>query len=221
MDGYDLSVDELLMAHAAGRLPEPVALLVATHLALSPTARARYRRYEAVGGALLGSLEPSPLDPGAWDRLSARLGDGRRAEERPSPRSPLPPRPWPSGLPKPLRDYLPAPLEALRWRSYGAAAEVEVPVQSAGYRTTLVRVRAGKAVPRHTHGGKELTLVLEGAYRDGTARYARGDLAVADSSVDHRPTAEAGQDCLCLAVTDAPVRLTGPFGRVLNPFVRF
>ena len=30
----------------------------------------------------------------------------------------------------------------------------------------------------------------------------------------------AGEDCLCLAVTDAPLRLTGRFTRMLNPFLR-
>jgi putative transcriptional regulator len=31
--------------------------------------------------------------------------------------------------------------------------------------------------------------------------------------------ADEGQDCLCLAVTDARLRLTGPLGRLLNPFM--
>ena len=64
-------------------------------------------------------------------------------------------------------------------------------------------------VPQHTHEGSELTLVLEGAFRDKTGRYARGDLALADGSIEHRPVAEPGEDCMCLTVTDAPLRLTG------------
>ena len=52
------SVDELLIAHAAGKLPEPVGLAIATHLAMSPAARARYARYEALGGVLLDEQEP-------------------------------------------------------------------------------------------------------------------------------------------------------------------
>ncbi len=47
--------------------------------------------------------------------------------------------------------------------------------------------------------------------------FLRGDLAEADGSVDHRPIADPGEDCLYLAVTDAPLRLTGPVGRLLNP----
>jgi putative transcriptional regulator len=42
----------------------------------------------------------------------------------------------------------------------------------------------------------------------------------ADSQVDHRPVADEDEDCLCLTVTDAPLRLTGWLGRLLSPFVR-
>jgi putative transcriptional regulator len=35
-----------------------------------------------------------------------------------------------------------------------------------------------------------------------------------------RDTTNADADCLCLAVTDAPLKLTSPLGRLLNPFVR-
>jgi putative transcriptional regulator len=214
------SVDELLIAHAAGNLPEPVALAVATHLALNPAARARYRRYETFGGVLLDELEPAPLADGSLERLLHRLDDGgdeaTPAGESADPRGQDDPL-----LPRPLRDYLPGPLDSLRWRNYGTAAEVEIPIQAPGYRTTLVRVRAGRMVPQHTHEGNELTVVLDGAFHDGLGHYRRGDLAIADSSIDHRPQADEDGDCLCLAVIDAPLRLTGRFGRFLNSFVRF
>lgn len=211
------SLDELLIAHAAGKLPEPVALVVATHLALCPASRDRYARYEALGGVLLDELEPEALAQSAWDRMLARLNEPEAQERSLASES----AELASDLPRPLRDYLPGPLDKLRWRNYGTAAEYELPLKTPGFRTTLIRVRAGKMVPQHTHEGNELTVVLEGAFHDVTGHYRRGDLAIADSSIDHRPTADEGQDCLCLAVTDAPLRLTGLFGRLLNPFIRF
>jgi putative transcriptional regulator len=33
--------------------------------------------------------------------------------------------------------------------------------------------------------------------------------------------ADEGEECLCLAVLDAPVRLRGLLGRVANPFLKF
>ena len=210
------NVDDLLIAHAAGKLPEPVGLAVATHLALNPAARARYRRYEAVGGALLEELEPAELAPDAWERLEAQL-----EEVLPEPEMDCRAVAADLRLPQPLRDYVPGRLDTLRWRNYGAAAEVELPIKAPGYRTTLIRVKAGRQVPQHTHEGSELTVVLDGAFHDETGHYSRGDLVIADSSLDHCPVADSDQDCLCLAVTDAPLRLTGRFGRFLNPFIRF
>lgn len=210
-----LTADDLLMAHAAGSLPEPVSLVVATHLALSPAGRGRYARYEALGGALLEGIEPEPVAGDALDRLLGRLDD----ELEPIPE---PVRPWQltSPLPRPLRDALPGPLDGLRWRHLGNASEVDLDVGAQGYHCALLRVRAGKAVPKHTHDGNELTVVIEGAYRDAVGHYRRGDLAIADGSVDHQPVADEGEDCLCLTLTDARLRLTGRFTRFLNPFIR-
>jgi putative transcriptional regulator len=88
------------------------------------------------------------------------------------------------------------------------------------FRTRLMRIKSGTAMPAHTHEGIELTLVLAGGFSDETGHFLRGDLAEADATIDHRPVADPGEDCLCLAVTDAPLRLTGPIGRLLNPFLR-
>lgn len=215
------SVDELLMAHAAGRLPEPLALIVGTHLALCPEARSRYCRFLTLGGLILETAEPASLAPDALARLLERLDQEEPAAIRQSPAAfpaatagPVP------RLPRPLRDYLSPSLETQRWRCYGHAAELELRLPTPGYRTSLMRVRAGRQVPQHTHEGHELTLVLEGGFRDETGHYRRGDLAIADGTIDHRPTADAGPDCLCLVVTDAPLRLTGMFGRLLSPFLR-
>ncbi len=83
-----------------------------------------------------------------------------------------------------------------------------------------MRLRAGTGAPRHTHEGTELTLVLEAGFTDALGHYLRGDVEVADSALDHRPVADIDGDCLCLAMADAPLRLTGRLGRLLNTFVR-
>ena len=121
--------------------------------------------------------------------------------------------------PLPLRDYVPLPLDGLPWRRLGAAATYEIDTGSSEYQTLLIKVRAGRAVPRHTHGGDELTVVLEGAFSDHGGHYRRGDLLVADGTVDHQPLADDDADCLCLAVSQGPLRLTGPLLRLLNPLL--
>ena len=226
MTSEHITVDDLLLAHAAGRLPEPVGLVVATHLALSPKGHAIYREYEAVGGAMLEDLAPAELRSDAFEQLMARLDDevepivAHRVSEAKRPRS----RRGADGdaaLPAPLRAYVRTRLADLPWKHYGGVSEAALPIDESTYRTRLIVLKAGCAVPKHTHDGQEITVVLKGAFNDGIDRYGRGDLSIADGHVDHQPVAELGEDCLCLTVTDAPLRLTGTFSRFLNPFMRF
>ena len=84
----------------------------------------------------------------------------------------------------------------------------------------LLYIPAGQAVPDHGHRGLELTLVLQGAFRDETARFGRGDLEIADEAVEHTPVAEEGEVCICLAATDAPLRFNAIIPRLAQPFLR-
>lgn len=231
MTSEHISVDDLLLAHAAGRLPEPVGLVVATHLALAPERQTAFREYEALGGAMLEDLRPATLSAGAFDRVLTRLdeegeairipaGLSRRAKSgRPQSVSEGPA--VDASIPAPLRDYIGGRVDDLPWKHYGAVSEASLSLDETTYRTRLIVLKAGRSVPKHTHDGQEITVVLKGAFNDGIGRYGRGDISIADAHVDHQPMAEASEDCLCLTVTDAPLRLTGTFSRFLNPFLRF
>ena len=126
-------------------------------------------------------------------------------------------------MPEPLRSYVGDGLEASA--GSGSCAEwsrPELPWAAMGQRQTrLLRIRPGIRIPRHTHAGTELTLVLAGGFTDGGGHYLRGDLSFSDGEVDHSPRADDDGECICLTVIDAPLRLTGPLMRLLNPFVRF
>jgi putative transcriptional regulator len=206
---------ERLLDYASGALPEPVALLVATHLALCPRCRRETAELEALGGALLETLPPEPVAADSLERMLARI-------EQPVPAEPATKQPAPvdPSLPRPLRDYAGGTLDALPWRRLGPIAEVQLLRDFPGFTTRLLRIRAGVGVPVHTHRGTELTLVVSGAFSDEGGHYARGDVEEADPEVTHRPVADPGEDCLCLAVTDAPLKLTSRLGRLLNPFLR-
>ena len=55
---------------------------------------------------------------------------------------------------------------------------------------------------------------------DETGEYNVGDLIVEDETTIHAPVSCPRQGCVCLAVTTAPIRLTGWMGRLINPFLR-
>lgn len=202
--------DEILAAHAAGALPEAFALVVATHVSLCDDCRARLGALEAVGGALLEDEDAEALGEGALDAVFARIeGAAPIAVRRPD-----------GPLPAPVTDYV-GDLAAVRWRALGNGCRQAILTGGRGVPTArLLHIPAGMAMPVHGHRGTEMTIVLQGAFSDEDGRYARGDVEIADSEVDHTPVAEAGEDCICLAATDAPLKLNGLMARLAQPFLR-
>jgi putative transcriptional regulator len=208
--------EELLLGYAAGSLPEPIALAVAAHAALCPETATEIRRLEGVGGTLLQGIEPARLARAALERALAAL-------DRDEPPSALPAATPATRalLPAPVWPYVKGDLKNVAWRQRGPAIATAELVADRGKRSTfLLRVKAGHPVPRHTHRGLELTLVLAGAYCDAANCFERGDLQVADPSINHQPIAQPGDDCICLVALEAPIWFTGPLGRLANPFVK-
>jgi len=215
MAGYQTN-ESLLLDYAAGSLSEGPSLVVATHLALCPEARKQVADMESVGGAMLEEIEPVYVGADCLDELMARLdeaGPARSVDSRERAEDPV--------LPQPLRGYVGGDIDEIRWKRRGAGLSIaELPSPVEGGHAFLMKVDAGKAMPRHTHDGNEMVMVLQGAFEDESGHFGRGDLAVSDHAVEHQPVASPGPDCICLVFTDAPVRLTGPLGRLMNRFIR-
>ncbi len=218
--------DELLTAYAAGTLSEAESLIVATHSAFCPLCRDAIAEFEAIGATFMDELEPEEMAAGSLDFVMSKLDDDEAWPENvvrhPSART-KPDNPDKGViLPEPLRSYVGGDLKDVVWRPViRGLEEAELSVSSPDYNVRLIRVAAGAAMPQHSHQGLEYTLLLTGAYRDSSGRFARGDVQIADGDVDHQPTAEPGEPCVCLIVTDAPIKLTGPLGRLLNPFITY
>lgn len=205
---------EFLLDYATGAAPEGVAVLVATHLALCPECRRVVRAFEGVCAESLnwmppgiedGMTAPDPADLPAPDRV-ARGRASRRA----------------AVFPEPLNSYAGGQPDDLPWRrTMFGPREVILKKRGRVSEVKLIRLPAnsGLLMPTHTHAGSELTLVLQGAFRDVTGVYKRGDVATADTSLVHRPLAEPGEECICLAVLDAPLRFAGTLGTMLSPFL--
>ena len=122
-------------------------------------------------------------------------------------------------MPAPLRNYI-GSLDKVRWRPLGLGVKQAILDTTSEATARLLFIPAGVAVPDHSHKGLELTLVLQGAFSDEDGRFERGDIEVADDSVEHMPVADISEDCICLAVTDAPLRFNGFLPRMLQPIFR-
>jgi putative transcriptional regulator len=119
-------------------------------------------------------------------------------------------------MPLALRSYVGRHLGALEWRTILPGLERCRITRDARGDASFLRCRPGKAIPAHTHQGREAVLVLQGGFRDVNGHYAPGDIAAADGAIDHRPVADRSIACITFVVLEAPVRLTGPLGRLVQ-----
>lgn len=206
--------DDLLMAYATGDLPEAFNLIVATHISMCDECRARLESFEAVGGALVEDTHAAPLAAGALESVLARL-----TEEEMSKPIEIERQVVESIFPQPLREYAGTDPDKVKWRGLGGGVRQSVLPTSGKAKARLLYIPAGMKMPEHGHHGLEATLVLQGAFSDDEGRYARGDIEVADEDLDHTPVAEMGEDCICLAVTDARLKFSGLIPRMAQPFL--
>jgi len=224
--------DELLLDYAVGSAGPGKGLLVATHLSMCEASRERYRMLEAVGGALLGSLEGERLEgisaESVLERAAAGGADGNGRPGRHVPQAGRRTVPLSGGrlgdieLPPPLARLADEAADPRAWRKLGLgvhAAILSAPTPRA--KTQLLHARPGVRIFEHTHLGEELVLVVKGAFWDGDERFGPGDIAVKDGETVHAPVIDEAEDCLCLAVTEGPIRFVGPYGWLLNRVNRF
>lgn len=200
--------DDLLDAYVTGRLGHAFAVVVAAHLSLCDDCRARSETHDMLGGALLDRLAPAALSADAGQRLLAAL------DHAPPPR------------PMAASGIFPAPVMAAlggqppKWRMLGGGIRQQILSADREGSLRLLYIPPGRAVPEHSHGGLELTLVLQGSFSDSQGRFGPGDVEIAHDAIDHQPLAGPEAPCICLAATDAPLRFRAMIPRLLQPLFR-
>ena len=210
--------DELLLDYASGALGETWSLAIAGHLALCPGCRRTVAGLEAVGGQIMADVVPVAVEDNLFDNI---VSSTDRLEEEHTAAQPSAGGATPTPiLPEPLRSYLGGDVDCLDWQRLGLGAyQLLIPTNDDESTARLLRIPAGRPLPTHSHNGPEVTLVLAGAFSDETGTYGRGDLQEADEDVDHQPHAAVGEDCICLAVTDAPLRFKSLAARMMQPLI--
>ncbi|NYZ61420.1 ChrR family anti-sigma-E factor [Luteimonas deserti] len=208
-----------LLGYAAGAIPTAFAVVVAAHLEVCPTCRAAVRDAEHTGARLVEQQEGAPLSAGAREALRARLGIEAMLP-RPAHRDVAPVRD-PDLLPASLQPFFGARYSTLRWRRVVPGVHylrAEAPGDGGGL--MLLRTAPGQGIPMHSHAGHEVTMILRGAYEDALGRFGAGDVADLDEDVEHQPVTTAGEACICVAATEAPMRFHGWMARALQSVLR-
>ena len=212
--------EDLLWDYFRGALAPGLRLSVATHLDLCPQCRADMQLFSAVGSAMLNEIEGVAMSESALDLALARIERPDNARPDPVVKSVKQPA-FLNGF------ELPESLKQVRvknryWVAPGVwLAPVNLPEAAKGAKTYLMYVKAGMAMPHHTHRGREITVMLQGTYVDHKGRYERGDFAICDDSDDrHNPVMEGDVDCLCLVAQEAAIVPQTWLGWLLKPIAR-
>ena len=201
--------DALLAAYAAGNLPHPFALVVASHVSLCVQCRAALEAHHAIGGAVLDTSDAITLS----DKLKSDVLDQLDRPIRPArvyQRSGI----YPGPVMQSMKGSPP------RWKTLGMGVRQSILSADQEGSVRLLFIPPGRAVPDHGHNGMELTLVLQGSFSDETGQFGVGDLEMADEELHHTPVADAGTPCICLAATDAPLRFNSLMPRLLQRVFR-
>lgn len=208
--------DEWLVSYASGALTEAQALVVACHVSYHDELKERVADAEAIGGALLEGVVPTRLSVGALDSAFKAIEALEGEEDAPAAAPVRDPR-----MPAPLADVLGKGFDELKWGFMGPGMKkLMLKTYGNGERLWLLRAKGGTEMPFHDHRGLEFTLVLTGGYKVGKAHYTAGMMEVAGPEMkNHQPIIDEGEDCICLAVTDAPIRLHSVIGRLFQPFI--
>jgi len=201
--------DDLIQAYVAGSLGHAFSVVVAAHVSMCDTCRARLEAHEAAGGVVLDELSAAAVGGDLKDRVLAAL-DAPVEEE---------PVHGPSGI---FPGAVMAELKGRppKWRALGNGIRQNILSAGDEGSVRLLYILKGEAVPDHGHNGLELTLVLQGSFSDETGRFGVGDVEVAREDLDHTPIAGMETPCICLAATDAPLKFNSFLPRLLQPMFR-
>ncbi len=210
--------EELLLDYSSGALSEAWSIAVAAHLSKCPRCRASHAKLEEIGGSLLTDSTPEELSDDIFsnvldrlDEVGASVGNEIRKNFG-----------WASsyGIPSVVADYLAADTEKLPWKSLGlGVSQVVLETKDKSATARLLKIPAGKKVPHHSHNGRELTVIFSGGFTDETGSYGPGDIQEIHDSAEHQPWVREGEDCICLAVTEAPLKFSNVAVRLAQPLI--
>ncbi len=216
----EMTSEQLLMRYAAGALPPYESMMMAAHIALNEVARRRFKAYEAEGGRMVETLDPVSVTSACLNNVLSIIECGFATAPAPAKKEVS------QDIPAPFRQLLEKNCKntQLVWETLAdGVAKIDISLcgtEPRQRKLRLLRLAPNRQTPVHGHHGYELTLVLEGSFADETGRYVQGDLIVLDNpELHHSPRAEA-MGCICLTLTQAPLRFTDPLVQLMNLFRR-
>ena len=205
---------DIITDYSAGSLPLAQAACVSVHVNNCEHCKRLARQLTHLGAAMFEELEPIPVGDAQLNAVLARLDEEpplayqKTAENNRS-------------TPAILQRLMSGDFSDLSWKKIGSALRISyLQTGDPDHEFALYHIKAGGKIPEHTHRGSEMTLILEGGFSDSTGSYHEGDFIFRRPGDVHAPTALQSEDCICLAVLDAPLKFTAWKFRCMNPFLK-
>lgn len=212
--------DNTLLEFSAGNLDWAIAICVSAHLQFCPTCRNKILQFDALGGNSLDKSEPQAVSASSFQSVMSRIKKKpcEHASDAPQePEKPVDPRA--QALPAVVQKLIPKE-RPLPWKSLSKGLNTALLETGQNkYEVSLYKIKRGCKAFKHDHSGLEVTLVLEGSFSDEKGNYLPGDFIEKQPGDVHSPMASQDQDCLCLSILEAPVKMTGVLGKFVNPFL--
>jgi putative transcriptional regulator len=205
----------LLNEFSSAALPLAQSVCVSLHLNYCEQCQHNHQRLQQLGSALFEDLSPQQVDDSLLRSVLSRLDDEEPALAFPGDAK------QEDGYPALVQRLMAGEYDELDWQRINSALRISrLRTGDPDNEFALYHIKAGGSIPKHTHKGTELTLVLDGAFSDEDGLYQQGDFLMRDAEQVHTPTAAQDADCVCIGVLDAPIRFTGWNYRMLNPFLK-
>ena len=206
---------DLMTEYSAGTLPLAPSTCVSVHIGYCEHCQRLAGQLSDVGANLFEELEPLPVGDVQLDAVLARLDETpplKYASDTSRDSSAAPPI---------LQRLMSGDFSDLTWKSIGTSLRISyLKTGDPDHELALYHIKAGGRIPEHGHRGNEMTLVLEGGFSDADGSYHKGDFLFRRPGEVHSPTALQSEDCICVAVLDAPLKFTNWKFRWMNPFLK-
>lgn len=206
---------DMLTEFTAGTLSLAQSACVSMHLSYCTKCQEISEAQTVMAANLFEDLEPVSVSDSQLDIVMSRLDEDAPLTYSKDSYAKE------AGTPAILQRLMHGDFSDLNWKKI--TSSLRISYLSTGdpyYEFALYHIKAGGVIPEHNHQGSEMTLVLEGGFSDSDGTYHAGDFLFREAGDVHSPAALADQDCICLAVLDAPLKFTRLRHRWMNPFLQ-
>ena len=204
----------MLVEFSAGTLGTAQSICVAAHLHFCEQCRNEVLRLDQIGSQLLSQSEPESVDPKLFESVMSKIDELPESEEIRFDKEQL-------RFPLPVSKLFDKAEVVPEWKKMSSSVDVaQLVTGQSEYEVSLHKICAGGRTPRHSHSGREYTVVLEGSFSDESSVYSEGDFILREDGDEHQPMGAQNGECICLSALEAPIKLSSPFGFLMKPWLR-